>query len=108
MNSGTPHEPAEREGAEEMKGTERTEGAEELTCKEAVELATEYLEGALPPAGRARFESHLAGCPGCRIYLDQLRKTIRLLGSLREEGAGMAPQTVEALRGVFRDWKGRQ
>jgi predicted anti-sigma-YlaC factor YlaD len=99
MNAGGPDAPAEREGRE---------GVEELTCKEVVELATEYLEGVLPPAGRARFEAHLAGCPGCRIYLDQLRKTTRVLGSLREEEAGLAPRTVEALRRVFEGWKGRQ
>ena len=33
----------------------------ELTCQELVELVTDYLEGALPAAERARFEAHLAG-----------------------------------------------
>ena len=99
MSAGRPDGPAEVEGVAELT---------ELTCKEVVELATEYLEGTLPPASRARFEAHLAECPGCRVYLDQLRKTMRVLGSLREEDAGLSPRTVEALRGVFEGWKGRR
>ncbi len=57
----------------------------ELTCKELVELVTDYLEGVLPPAERRRFEEHLAGCQGCWNYLQQMRATIRLTGQLTEE-----------------------
>jgi anti-sigma factor RsiW len=38
---------------------------EDLRCRELVELVTDYLEGALAPAERARFEAHVADCPGC-------------------------------------------
>lgn len=57
----------------------------ELTCKELVELVTDYLEGALSPETRTRFEDHLAGCPFCRIYLEQMRQTIGALGHLSDE-----------------------
>lgn len=42
----------------------------DLTCQELVELVTEYLEGALPPGKRVRFEQHLAVCLGCTTYLE--------------------------------------
>jgi anti-sigma factor RsiW len=76
---------------------------QELSCKELVELLTEYLEGTLPPADRLRFDEHLAICPGCRVYLDQMRTTIRTLGQLREES--IPSQTKEGLLRAFRDWK---
>ena len=41
-------------------------GADEVACRELVELVTDYLEGALQPAERRRFEAHVAGCDGCR------------------------------------------
>jgi predicted anti-sigma-YlaC factor YlaD len=40
-----------------------------LTCREVVELVTDYLENALTPEDRARFNEHLALCPGCDSYL---------------------------------------
>ncbi|HEY0604688.1 MAG TPA: zf-HC2 domain-containing protein, partial [Herpetosiphonaceae bacterium] len=56
----------------------------DMTCKELVELVTGYLENALPDADRTRFEAHLQSCTGCRNYLQQMRQTIALVGSLPE------------------------
>jgi len=78
---------------------------DELTCQELVELVTEYLEGALPPTERARFERHLEGCVDCNHYLDQMQRTIRLTGRLTE--ASLAPQAKDELLKIFRDWKKR-
>jgi hypothetical protein len=33
---------------------------------------------------RVRFDAHLADCEGCEAYLDQMRETIRLTGSLSD------------------------
>lgn len=44
-----------------------------MTCRQVVELMTEYLEEPLPAADRQRFEQHLVGCDGCIRYLEQLR-----------------------------------
>lgn len=74
-----------------------------LTCKELVELVTEYFENALSEQERRRFESHLAGCEGCQKYLDQMRRTIKLAGSLSEEA--LAPPARAALLEAFRHWK---
>jgi Putative zinc-finger len=53
-----------------------------LMCRELVELVTDYLEGALPPAERARFEAHMAECDGCRAYMSQIRRSVSTLGRL--------------------------
>ena len=58
---------------------------EDLRCRDAVELVTDYLEGALAGEDRATLERHLAWCDWCATYFDQMRETIRLAGSLREE-----------------------
>jgi anti-sigma factor RsiW len=74
----------------------------ELSCREIVELVTDYLEGALPPEDRVRVELHLATCPGCLAYLDQMRETVRLLGTLSEDR--LEPAIREELVYAFRDW----
>jgi anti-sigma factor RsiW len=53
-----------------------------MRCAEFVAGATEYLDGALGPDEARRFAAHPAECPGCTVYLDQLRRTIELLGGL--------------------------
>jgi MFS family permease len=53
----------------------------ELACKQLVELVADYLDDALPPEMRARFEEHLAGCDGCATYLSQ---TQRVMAELRD------------------------
>lgn len=76
---------------------------EDLTCAELVELVTEYLEGALPPGERARFEAHLGECDGCVNYLDQMRKTVALAGRLRVED--LSPEVQAELVSAFRGWR---
>lgn len=79
------------------------ENANGLTCRELVELITEYLEGALPPSERVRFEAHLAECPPCTNYLRQMRQTIHAVGALRAEA--IAPEQRATLLALFRQWK---
>jgi anti-sigma factor RsiW len=75
----------------------------DLTCKEFVEIVTEYLEGCLPVEERLRFEAHLQSCSGCRTYLEQMRQTIQALGWLPE--VQIPHETLESLVDAFRDWK---
>ena len=75
----------------------------ELACQEVVELITDYLEGVLSPERCAQLEEHLAGCDGCRNYLEQMRLTIGMLRSLAQEP--VFPETKEELLQVFRQWK---
>jgi anti-sigma factor RsiW len=75
----------------------------EPTCREIVELVTDYLEERLPSETRLAFEEHLAVCPGCTNYLAQMRETIRLTGELREES--LSPEVRQELLRAFRDWR---
>jgi anti-sigma factor RsiW len=73
---------------------------DELTCKQVVELVTAYLEDALSMEDRRRFDEHLAGCPFCTIYLEQMRETIAALGHLPE--ASISADALSELRKAFR------
>lgn len=74
-----------------------------MTCREMVDLVTDYLEQLLPPHERERFEQHLTECPGCAAYVEQMRATIQVMGKLTEES--LSPQARIDLLKVFRDWK---
>jgi predicted anti-sigma-YlaC factor YlaD len=76
---------------------------QDMTCHELVELVTEYLEGAMAPEERARLDQHLSRCRPCRHYLDQMRKTIDVVGTIPEET--VTPEAREDLLAVFRAWK---
>ena len=76
---------------------------EEMSCKELVEVITDYLEGTLPADERARFDAHLAECPYCINYLEQMRTTVETLGELSEES--LDEKTRERLIGAFRGWR---
>ena len=76
---------------------------EALSCQELVELVTEYLEGALDERDLRAFEGHLAACDGCTEYVEQLRTTIRLIGSLTPNDLTQDAETT--LLQAFRDWK---
>jgi len=73
----------------------------DLSCQESVELVTDYIEDALPPEERWRFEHHLSYCPGCRTYVDQIRETIRITGRLSREET-LTPARRERLLSQFR------
>lgn len=74
-----------------------------LSCRELVELVTDYLDGALSRRDRRRFEAHIAGCGGCTAHLAQIRRTITLLGSITEEQ--IAKPAMADLLEAFRGWK---
>ena len=80
-----------------------TDATNEISCRELIELITDYLEGRLSPGEKRRFEEHLAICEGCVTYLEQMRLTIRAAGKLTE--ASVPAGAKEALLAVFRDWK---
>ena len=75
---------------------------DELACQELVEIVSDYLEGALPEADRERFDAHLEICEGCRRYLDQMRTTIRVVGTLTEDD--LDPRARDQLLQLFREW----
>ncbi len=76
---------------------------DELNCQEVVELVTDYLEQALLPEIQAQFEVHIATCPGCDTYLEQVQQTIMMLRKLAKQP--MFPETKQELLEIFRNWK---
>ena len=74
-----------------------------VVCREAVELMTDYLEGALSRRDRARLEAHLAACPHCHEYLEQMRATIAALG--RVEPEELAPEVRDELVSLYEAWR---
>jgi anti-sigma factor RsiW len=78
---------------------------EDLPCRDFVELATDYLEGALSVEQRLVVERHLAFCHPCIHYLEQMQAAIRAAGALREEDVPepVMESLVEAFRELTRD-----
>lgn len=74
-----------------------------IVCRQAVEVATDYLEGTLSGRDRARFETHLKDCPHCRAYLEQMRATIATLG--RIEPDALDERVRDDLVELYRRWK---
>lgn len=74
-----------------------------VRCVQMVELVTEYLEGALSPRERRRFETHLSRCEHCSAYVEQMRETLRLLGEVPPEP--LSDEAVDELREAFRGWR---
>ena len=74
-----------------------------LTCAELVDLVTDYLDGALSPADRARFDEHIMTCPPCQADIDQMRRTIDVLGRVPQES--LSTDAERDLLGAFREWK---
>ena len=75
----------------------------ELSCQEFVELVTAYLDGGLTERERSRFEGHLGACGHCAEYLEQIRQTIRVIGTLRAED--LSPEAEAELLEAFRGWR---
>ena len=75
-----------------------------LACQEIVELVTDYLEGAMDVLLRASFEAHLAGCPHCTHYLEQIEATIRVAGTISADD--LSPEFRTGLLEAFRDFRG--
>jgi len=75
----------------------------DLACRQAVELVTEYLDGALSRRDRRRLEAHLAACPNCGAYLEQIQATIRLTGSIEPED--LSPTARDELTELYRRWQ---
>jgi anti-sigma factor RsiW len=75
----------------------------DIVCQEAVELVTDYLEGTLPRRERRRLQGHLKHCPNCAAYLEQIRMTIELTGTIEPDDLTAEAQTE--LKDLYRRWR---
>ena len=78
---------------------------EHVTCREFVEVLTDYLENALEPSERAEIERHIVICRGCSNYVEQMRSTIDLLGRVAAQRTHPADAQTEKLLRMFREWQ---
>jgi predicted anti-sigma-YlaC factor YlaD len=75
----------------------------DYTCREVVELASDYLEGAMTVRQMTAFELHLNFCDGCSTFVDQIRTTAAMALGVTED---RIPDDLKAkLLDAFRDWK---
>jgi predicted anti-sigma-YlaC factor YlaD len=75
----------------------------DLVCQQAVELVTDYLEGSLSRRDLRRFEAHLRACRNCAAYLEQIRLTIALTGTIEPED--LTPEASADLVELYRRWR---
>lgn len=78
--------------------------AAKVVCQDFVRLVTAYLEDALSAEERAAVDAHLADCPHCTAYLEQMRATIAATGELRTDDvpADIPADVLDALTAAFR------
>jgi anti-sigma factor (TIGR02949 family) len=74
---------------------------DDATCAEVVELVSDYLDGTLPEEEAQRVADHLAGCPGCTAYFEQVRATTAGLGRVTTDD--LPPELRASLLEAFRD-----
>ena len=69
---------------------------DEVTCREFVEIVTDYFEDALSSRTLAQVEEHLVMCDWCVAYVGQMETTISALRDLRDPTAPEPPAVALA------------
>lgn len=73
-----------------------------MDCNKLVELVTAYLDSALDPDTRSRFDMHLVECDGCANFLQQFQETVRTVGKIRDDE--LDPAFRQRLLDAFKDF----
>ena len=76
--------------------------ADEVTCRQFVDLVTDYFEGALRGRTLSQVEEHLVMCDWCVTYAEQMQSTIASLHELREP---TSPEPADAVLRALRSGK---
>jgi anti-sigma factor RsiW len=77
--------------------------AHDITCRQAVALMTDYLDGVLSQDDQALVEAHLGECEACAEHLRQLRIAVTVTGRIRDED--LDPRAREDLMDLYRRWQ---
>ncbi len=72
-----------------------------VVCQQWTELVTDYLEGVLPSGLMRAIDRHLVDCPHCTEYLNQMRRTIQLVGEMSDED--LPDDLLDALQRAFEE-----
>ena len=70
-----------------------------VTCQQAVELISDYLDGQLSRRTRSKLERHWAAGDDCETYLSQMRVVIATTGGITPES--MDPTASDAIVDLF-------
>lgn len=74
------------------------DAAGSVTCEQCVEFLLDYVDGLLPDAEKFKFESHVAFCKDCEVYVENYRKASLLTAGLgRAERVRAATAVPEGL-----------
>ena len=73
-----------------------------ITCREAADLVTEYLEGTMSPGRRLAMWLHLMLCKSCRVHLAKMRTMIDSLGAIPPE-TEVPPEFLERLTALSQE-----
>ncbi|MEZ6234275.1 MAG: zf-HC2 domain-containing protein [Phycisphaerales bacterium] len=78
------------------------DAAKTVSCEDCAEFLLDYIDGALPEDQRFKFDSHIAFCRDCEVYLENYRKAAAMTAGLgRDErvqaGAQVPKGLVEAI-----------
>jgi anti-sigma factor RsiW len=71
---------------------------DEVTCRQFVELITDYFEASLSSRTLSQVEEHLVMCDWCVTYVEQMEATIEALHELREP---TAPEPAASVLGAL-------
>jgi anti-sigma factor RsiW len=74
-----------------------------ITCADAVELVTDYLDDALSIDDLSDFETHLGLCEGCQVFVDQVRKTVTLVATTADTSVEVMPANFDDLLAELED-----
>lgn len=72
-----------------------------IRCSDAVELVTEYLDEALNALDLANFETHLANCEACSVFVDQIKMTITLTNATTRQQIEVMPSNFDELAALL-------
>ena len=74
-----------------------------LTCSGLTDLVTDYLDNALDPHRALSFEMHAVFCPGCRVFVTQMRETVERLSVAASRSPRASARTEFRPSGAARD-----
>ncbi len=66
--------------------------SDEISCREFVEMITDYFEDALAPQMLEQVEEHLVMCDWCVAYVGQMEATIDSLTVLGSDAGEVVPE----------------
>jgi predicted anti-sigma-YlaC factor YlaD len=67
---------------------------DEVTCRQFVELVTDYFEGALEARTLNQVEEHLVMCDWCVTYVEHMQATVAALAQLSDQTPCDPPQAA--------------